>query len=179
MSLTSTKTTCIAFHFRDIKHKIDGGALAFSSSPWFNNGIYIIYNFNANGVKIGILHYLTRLTHIRDELGVVGSKTEDEELVRIALNGFSKPWDVFVKGMVAREKLPDWQRLWDDFVQEETRMGQGSNSSNSASHIMDEVALALAGKSKGKAKKKQGGKKNIDMSRVKCFICHKQGHFAS
>ena len=46
--------------------------------------------------------YLTRLTQIRDELGVVGSKIDDEELVRITLNGFSKPWDTFVKGVVAR-----------------------------------------------------------------------------
>ena len=38
----------------------------------------------------------------------VGSMTDDEELVQIALNGFSKPWDTFVKGVVAREKLPDW-----------------------------------------------------------------------
>ena len=52
--------------------------------------------------------YLTRLTQIRDELGAVGSKTVDEKLVRIALNGFSKPWDTFVKVVVAREKLPDW-----------------------------------------------------------------------
>ena len=36
----------------------------------------------------GVVPYLTRLTHIRDKLGEVGSKTEDEELVRIALNGF-------------------------------------------------------------------------------------------
>ena len=49
--------------------------------------------------------YLTRLTQIRDELGVVGSKTKDGELVRIALNGFSKPWDTFVKGVVARETM--------------------------------------------------------------------------
>ena len=62
--------------------------------------------------------YLTRLTQIRDELGVVGSKIDDEELVRITLNGFSKPWDTFFKGVVARDKLPDWQRLWDDFVQD-------------------------------------------------------------
>ena len=53
--------------------------------------------------------YLTRLTQIRNELGVVGSKTEDAELVQIALNSFSKPWDTFVKGVVASEKLPDWQ----------------------------------------------------------------------
>ena len=56
----------------------------------------------------GVVPYLTRLTQIRDELGAVGSKTKDKELVRIALNGFSKTWDTFVKGVVAREKLPDW-----------------------------------------------------------------------
>ena len=54
--------------------------------------------------KDGVVPYLTRLTQIRDELGVVGSKTENEELVWIALNDFSKPWDTFVKGVVAKEK---------------------------------------------------------------------------
>ena len=44
---------------------------------------------------------------------------------------------------------------------------------------MDEEALTLTGKSKGKAKIKKDGKKNLDVSKVKCFICHKQGHFAS
>ena len=85
----------------------------------------------------GVVPYLTRLTQIRDELGAVGSKTKDDELIWIALNGFSKPWDTFVKGGVATKKLPDWQRLWDDFVQKETRMGQGSGSSSSAPQIVD------------------------------------------
>ena len=77
---------------------------------------------NTEMAKGGVVPYLTRLTQIKDELGDVGSKN-DEELVWIALNGFSKPWDTFVKGVVAREKLPDWQKLWDDFVQEDTCMG--------------------------------------------------------
>ena len=63
-----------------------------------------------------VVPYLTRITQIRKELGAVGSKIVDEELVQIALNGFSKPWDTFFKGVVAREKLSDWQRLWYDFV---------------------------------------------------------------
>ena len=67
----------------------------------------------------GVVPYLMRLTQIRDKLGALGSKTVDQELARIALNGFSKPWDTFVKGVVAREKLPNWQRLWDGFVQED------------------------------------------------------------
>ena len=57
-------------------------------------------------------------------------------------------------------------------------MGQDSGSCSSALQIVDEEALALVGKGKGKGKKK-GGKKNIDMSKVKCLICHKPGHFAS
>ena len=80
---------------------------------------------------------------------------------------------------MAREKLLDWQRLWDDFVQEETRMGQGLCSSSSAPQIVDEEALVVTRKSKGKAKRKNDGKKNFNVSKVKCFICHKQGDFAS
>ena len=57
--------------------------------------------------KGGVVPYLTRLTQIKDEHGAVGSKTDDEELVRIALNGFSKPRDTFVKGGFTRENLPN------------------------------------------------------------------------
>jgi hypothetical protein len=43
--------------------------------------------------------------------------------VRIALKGFTKEWEVFVKSVVGRENLPDWSRLWDDFTQEEIQEG--------------------------------------------------------
>ena len=64
--------------------------------------------------------YLTKFSQVRDELGVVGEKMEDEELVRYALNGFTAKWHRFVQQVVARENLPNWTRLWDDFVQEES-----------------------------------------------------------
>jgi hypothetical protein len=122
-----------------------------------NENMIMVLQERLRGTKMakgeGVIPYLTRLTQIRDELGAVGSKTEDFELVRIALNGFSKPWDSFVRGIVAREKLPDWQCLWDDFVQEEIRLGQASGSSTT-SQVVDEEALALASKGKGKSKKK-------------------------
>jgi hypothetical protein len=43
----------------------------------------------------------------------------NSELVRITLNRFTKEWEVFVKCVVGHENLPDWNRLWDDFTQEE------------------------------------------------------------
>jgi hypothetical protein len=77
-----------------------------------------------------VVTYLTRLTQMRNELGAVGEAIVDSELVRTALNGVSKQWVVFVEGIVAREKLPNWERLWDEFVQEETRRGYVHGSSS-------------------------------------------------
>jgi hypothetical protein len=56
----------------------------------------------------GVIPYLTRITQIRDELATFDEKTEDPELVRIALDDFSKSWGIFVRGVVAQDKLPDW-----------------------------------------------------------------------
>ena len=63
--------------------------------------------------------YLSRITQVRDELGAVGEVIPNTELVRTALNGVAKPWVVFVEAIVARENMPNWDRLWDDIVQEE------------------------------------------------------------
>jgi DNA gyrase/topoisomerase IV subunit A len=63
-----------------------------------------------------VVTYLTRLTQVRDELGAVGEAIVDSELVRTTLNGVSKQWVVFVEFIVARERLPNWERLWDEFV---------------------------------------------------------------
>ena len=67
--------------------------------------------------------YLTRITQIHDELGAILEVIQSAELVRTTLNGVAKPWAVFVEPVVAREHMPSWDRLWDDFIQEETRKG--------------------------------------------------------
>jgi hypothetical protein len=100
--------------------------------------------------------------------------------VRPTLNGVTKQWVVFVEGIVARENLPKWERLWDDFVQEETRRGYVHGNSSTGN---DEENVALVANKKKKFKKgpkggnkpKSEGKK--DMSKVKCFACHKFGHY--
>ena len=50
-------------------------------------------------------------------MAAVGETILDSELVRMALKGFTKRWEVFVKCIVGKEKLSDWSRLWDDFTQ--------------------------------------------------------------
>ena len=73
-----------------------------------------------------------------------------------------------MKCVVARENLPDWSILWDDFTQEEIREGsQGSGQKEGA----NEDNVALYAKSKKKSKK--------DLNKVVCFACSEYGHLAS
>lgn len=71
--------------------------------------------------------YLTRVTQIKYELGIVGEFILDTELVWTTLKHFTKEWEVFVKCIVGRDKLIDWSRLWDDFTQEEIRVTSQSS----------------------------------------------------
>ena len=63
-----------------------------------------------------VVVYLSRFTDVRDEIAAIGDAVAETELVRTALHGFPKSWEVFVEGIVAREHLPDWGRLWSDCV---------------------------------------------------------------
>jgi hypothetical protein len=67
------------------------------------------------GTKImktdSVTSFLTRFSQIRDELTAVGEIVDPSQLVRTTLNGFSKPWESFVRGIVAIEHMPSWDRL--------------------------------------------------------------------
>jgi hypothetical protein len=72
--------------------------------------------------------------------------------------------------VVAREKLFDWERLWDDFTREELRL-DATQASYLKSEEEENVALH--------AKKSSGAGGSINMGKVKCFACHKTGHYAN
>jgi hypothetical protein len=42
-------------------------------------------------------------------------------MVRTDLNGFTKPWAPFIKGIIEWETLSKFDKLWDDFIQKEIR----------------------------------------------------------
>ena len=65
--------------------------------------------------------YLTKFFQCRDELGSVGITVADDELVILALLGLPKSWHSYEDSVNGREKLPGWEQLWSDLVQEEIR----------------------------------------------------------
>ena len=119
--------------------------------------------------------YLTKISQVRDELATVGEAITCPVLVRVALNRVTAPWAMFVRGLVARESLPNWDKGCDDFVQEETRRGFLQCSASTSRGDEEDVDLAAKGKKKrkkGGPKKQQDGKKK-DMSTMKFLACHK------
>jgi hypothetical protein len=58
-----------------------------------------------------------------------------DSLVRQAMNSFTKSWGPFVRGIVAREVMPTWERMW--MTSSRRRLGlqprlldNGSNNNN-------------------------------------------------
>jgi hypothetical protein len=64
-----------------------------------------------------VTSYFIRITQTHDHIEAIGDKVDDVELVNVALDGFTKSREPFFKGVCTWEKLLDWQRLWDDFIQ--------------------------------------------------------------
>jgi hypothetical protein len=145
--------------------------------------------------------FLTRFTQIRDELGAVDEVIIPNSLVRQALHSFTKPWGPFIQGIVAREALPTWERMWDDFAQEEIKLASETSGQRKQQSGQGGEDLALWAKGKKKAgwggrqgpktggqpqrsgggaesSSGQGSGQGRDMSKVKCFVCKKFGHYA-
>lgn len=89
-----------------------------------------------------------KVRQIHDQLIVVGEKVAYAELVNMALNGFPTSSEPFVQGVCARENLPTFERLWDDYIQEETPMDSKA-SKNGGDENLTLFGQAKKGKGKG------------------------------
>ena len=67
--------------------------------------------------------YLTKFFLCEDELGSVGVTVDEEDLVSLAILGLPKSWHSYEDSVNGWDKLPRWERLWSDLVQEEIRQG--------------------------------------------------------
>jgi hypothetical protein len=77
----------------------------------------------------------------------------------VALKGFSEQWKQLIKGVASCEKLLEWNRLWNDFIQEDLQHKS-----------CEENALA------SQLKKSKGVK---DLRKVRSYACNEFGHYAS
>ena len=69
-----------------------------------------------------IQSYFTRVSQLREQIEAIGDLVEEVELVMTIMNGFPRPWDPFIKGIFSQRKLTKFNRLCEDYTQEEARL---------------------------------------------------------
>ena len=96
-------------------------------------------------------------------------------MMSTALNAVLEDWEVFVKSILGRSSLLDWEELWATLRQEEIRRVTKAGSRGKGVRIKkkEEEDVALASKGKQEKRKKKY------LSKVKCFHCGELGHYAS
>lgn len=76
-----------------------------------------------------VTSYLNWLQDVKGNLVAVGDTLDDDELMWIDLNWFTKEWDVLVQVINGWDTLLSWDQIWIDFNKEELRLRliSGSN----------------------------------------------------
>ena len=69
-----------------------------------------------------IQDYFTRVTQLKEHLEAIGDKLNEDELVITSLNGPTRPWESFIQMMCARKESLKFDVVWEDCIQEETRV---------------------------------------------------------
>ena len=96
--------------------------------------------------------YFSRVSHIKEQLEAIGDIVEEVEVVMTTLNRLPREWDSFIRGICARRMLTKFNKLWEEFVQEEGRIANGEEKLN------DNEDQALASHAKnGRNKRKNLG----------------------
>ena len=77
----------------------------------------------ASNISFGevIQDYFSRVSQFKEQLEEIGDNLDEGELIMIDLNGLTRPWDAFIQTICARKEKLQFDILWEECVQEESR----------------------------------------------------------
>jgi hypothetical protein len=130
--------------------------------------------------------FFMKISEIRDQLGAIGETISDKKLVLTTLNALPRHWEPFLQSIDGRVDLPQFDCLWTDCTQEETKIivrgvkdsplddnhslvfhtkkGKRINRRNFSKAFKDKKTSSTSSYEHGK-----------DKSKIKCFRCDKYG----
>jgi hypothetical protein len=147
-----------------------------------------------------IQEYFSRISQFKEQLEAIRDAIDEDKLIMTTLNGLTIPWDAFIQTICARTKKLKFDGLWEECIQEETRVA------NREALLERDEEQALYTHTKGGRKKsylqkethkeshpqkkfshkeshpkrfhKKGQQKERDYSSVQCYHCDKMGHIS-
>ena len=120
--------------------------------------------------------FFTKISHLKDQILAIGVSVDDDDLVQTTFDGLTSAWEAYLVEVNGCEVQPNFERLWHDCLQEESRI------KTRVAPAHEENTTLAANMKKGKGKKffqKNKGKGNLkdkpksDMSKIICYNCNK------
>jgi hypothetical protein len=72
-----------------------------------------------------IQEYFSRISEIKEQLKAIGDTIDEDEFVITALNGLTRPWDAFIQSVCGRKEKLQFESIWEECIEEETRVANG------------------------------------------------------
>jgi hypothetical protein len=69
-----------------------------------------------------IQEYFSRIYQFKEQLEANRDAIDEDELIMMALNGLTRPWDAFIHTICVRTEKLKFDGLWEECIQEETRV---------------------------------------------------------
>jgi aromatic ring hydroxylase len=66
-----------------------------------------------------IQEYFSRISQFKEQLEAIRDTIDEDELIMMALNGLTIPWDAFIQMICARKEKLNFDGLWEECIQEE------------------------------------------------------------
>lgn len=94
----------------------------------------------------------------------------------VALLGLPKSWSSFVSSISSRKQIASFEEMWNAQSKEEDHISLENNKKEEDEENTSHAYFSHYKNRRGN-KKFKGPKKKIDLSKVKCYHCHKMGHY--
>ena len=107
-----------------------------------------------------------------------------------ALNGITRPWESFIQMMCARKEIMKFDVVWEDYIQEETRVANKEALLKEDDQVLATHTKRRRSQSNSKRRnfkesqpprriqRKRENPPDIDYAGFQCFHCDKIGHIA-
>jgi hypothetical protein len=69
-----------------------------------------------------IQEYFSRISEFKEQIEAIGYTIDEDELIMTALNDLTRTWDAFIQTICARKEKLKFDSLWEECIQEETRV---------------------------------------------------------
>ena len=113
--------------------------------------------YNMTPANDDVNYHIKEMTEIFQSLSLLGCKVEDEEKVCLLLSSLPKQYDTLVTAFGTADKAPSFEQVTERLLADVIRSSQAQPV-----HQPEEVMKVTS---------------KVGKTTVKCFHCHKEGHF--